>query len=635
VTNEPFSLERLEQHAYARRHEQATAEMWKLLSHLEASYGALGETGRLPSGHLPGDQRDAHVASRIASALAALLADPAFQLSDPGFRRLIPLQRWLAIVFGASPFGTADHIIRLFNQEDPQTDRMTFRDSDLLRFCLLYGPDSRIPLQPEVLWRKNKSLLAAVYLALLSPRIVLTDQAHAKREALLEWLRPKLKELAPHEFPGDVLNMWMCCSYAERADKHAIKREINDWVRQMLRAWQLSDLEAEPASKGGKPVLLCVTEWFNSEHAMYRCHSLAVEALRARYHLVGVSLKAATDERARRIFDEIHVIPREGQLKDAVRQVRELAAALRPAIVYYPSVGMFMETIFLCNLRLAPLQLIALGHPATTHSPFIDYALVEEDFLGDPACFSERVVALPMGSMPFRPIDNFPKVEPRIRHAPDPVRVAVAATGMKLNPRFMRTLQQIAQHSKARVEFHFYSGMARGLAKVYLQNLISRYLPGVAVVYPHIGYEQYIQNINTCDLFLNPFPFGNTNGTVDTVRQGLPGVCMTGPEVHSHVDEGMFRRLGLPEWLITRTPEEYAAAAVRLAEKHAEREALSRRLLENDPDAMLFKGDARLFADAVEWLQRNHAQHGSGAARLLRPPPPARAAAVKKRAKKR
>lgn len=635
MTNEQFSLERLEQYAYGRRHEQATAEMWKLLSHLEGNYGALGETGRLPSGHLPGDQRDAHVAGRIASALAALLADPAFQLTDPGFRRLIPLQRWLAIVFGASPFGTADHIIRLFNQEDPQTDRMTFRDSDLLRFCLLYGPDSRIPLQPEVLWRKNKSLLAAVYLALLSPRIVLTDQAHAKREALLEWLRPKLKELAPHEFPGDVLNMWMCCSYAERADKHAIKREINDWVRQMLRAWQLSDLEAEPVSKGGKPVLLCVTEWFNSEHAMYRCHSLAVEALRERYHLVGVSLKAATDERARRIFDEIHVIPREGQLKDAVRQVRELAAALRPAIVYYPSVGMFMETIFLCNLRLAPLQMIALGHPATTHSPFIDYALVEEDFLGDPACFSERVVALPRGSMPFRPIENFPKVEPRIRHAPDPVRIAVAATGMKLNPRFMRTLQQIAQRSKARVEFHFYSGMARGLAKVYLQNLISRYLPGVAVVYPHIGYEQYIQNINTCDLFLNPFPFGNTNGTVDTVRQGLPGVCMTGPEVHSHVDEGMFRRLGLPEWLITRTPEEYAAAAVRLAEKHAEREALSRRLLENDPDAMLFKGDARLFADAVDWLQRNHAQHGSGAARLLRPPPPARASAVKKRAKKR
>jgi hypothetical protein len=628
------SLERLELLAYSRRHEEATAELWKLLRHLEENYGALGAIGTLPSGNFPSDQRDAHIASRIAGAITALFADPALQLSQAGFHRLIPFQRWLAMIFGASPYGNADHIIRLFNLETQHGDRMTFKDADLLRFSLLYGPDSTVPFQPEVLWQKDKGRAAALFLALLSPRIVLTDQAEAKRETLLEWLRPRLKELALDEFPGDILNAWMGCSYAQRADKHAIKHEINDWVRRKLLSVNLSDAVQTPATRDGKPVVLCIVEWFSSTHAMYRCHSLSIESLRAKYHLVGISLKAATDERARQIFDEIHVLPRELNAFDTVQRVREIAAQVRPTIVYYPSIGMFTESIFLSNLRLAPIQMMNLGHPATSHSPVIDYVLIEEDCFGDPACFSERVVPLPAGCVPFRPIESVPKVEPRIRKAPDPLRIAVAATSMKLNPGFLRTLQHVARQSKVKLEFHFFSGMALGLSKVYLQNLINRALPGLAVVYPHLTYPQYIEHVNRCDLFLNPFPFGNTNGIVDTVRQGLPGVCMTGAEVHSCIDGGLFRRLGLPEWLVTSSPEEYACAVVRLAENHAEREALSRRLLETDPDATLFHGKPELFAEAVLWLHQNHAQHMASNVRLLRPPPP-RAPAPKKRPKKR
>ncbi len=37
-------------------------------------------------------------------------------------------------------------------------------------------------------------------------------------------------------------------------------------------------------------------------------------------------------------------------------------------------------------------------------------------------------------------------------------------------------------------------------------------------------------------------------------------VCKTGPEVHEHIDEGLFKRLGLPNWLITQTAEEYVTA---------------------------------------------------------------------------
>ena len=281
-------------------------------------------------------------------------------------------------------------------------------------------------------------------------------------------------------------------------------------------------------------------------------------------------------------------------------------------------------TIFLINLRLAPIQMAALGHPATTHSPFVDYVLVEDDYLGDPHCFSEKVVALPRESIPYRPPANCPVIAPKIRSAPDPVRIAVAASLMKINPQFLSALRQIADQTNVGVEFHFFSHAANGLAKIYLQNVLLRFLSDRVVVYPQLPYDRYLESINRCDMFVNPFPFGNTNGIVDTVRQGLPGVCLTGAEVHSHIDEGLFKRLGLPEWLITHSPEQYVKAAVRLVNNSDEREELSRLIQQSDPDKILFHGNAALFADAVEWLHKTHARHSAEDVRVLRPPAKAR-----------
>jgi hypothetical protein len=617
-----FSLERLEFSAYARRHEAAAAEVMKLLAHLNNAHGGLGELGNMPSSHLPAEQRDAHYASRIASAITALFSDPNFRLSDLGYQKLIPLHRWLAMIFGASALGNADHVIHLFNQEEGagRRQQLTLKQRDFVRFSLVYGPDSRIPLQPEVLWRRDKRLAAALFVALLSSRIVMTEQAHAKKELLLGWLPPRLKELSLDEFPIDILHdVWMHCSYAMAPNKHAIKRAINELVRARLLALGYRDRASAPPARD-KPVLLCVLEWFYSNHSMYRVYASALEALRRKYRVVAVSLRGATDDVSRRVFDEVHTLPRELNVMESVRRVAALAEQVQPDIVHYPSVGMFLDTVFLVNLRLAPIQTATLGHPATTHSPFIDYVMVDEDCIGDPACFSERLVALPNDAVPHRPPADSPRIAPEIRSAPDPVRIAVTATSMKMNPVFLHTLRRIVERSKAPVEFWFFSSAAFGLTKVYLQNLIRRYLPDWAVVYPHFAYARYIEHLNRCDMFVNPFPFGNTNGIVDTTRQGLPGVCLTGAEVHSHIDEGFFRRVGLPEWLIARSTDEYVAAAARLAENAGEREALSRRLLKTDPGRVLFSGRPELFGDTVAWLHDNHARLAAAPPGLIRPP---------------
>ncbi|MCW5654798.1 hypothetical protein [Hydrogenophaga sp.] len=110
--------------------------------------------------------------------------------------------------------------------------------------------------------------------------------------------------------------------------------------------------------------------------------------------------------------------------------------------------------------------------------------------------------------------------------------------------------------------------------------------------------------IRHCDLFLNPFPFGNTNGIVDTVSAGLIGICRTGREVHEHIDEGLFRRLGLPEWTIANSTEAYVNAAVRLIDDPVERLALRKALLARNGVSTLFEGRPEVFGEKLLELVR-------------------------------
>jgi hypothetical protein len=617
VQLQPFSLERFEQLAYAHRHEEAANELLKLLDYLGNNYGQLGRLGNAPSGDDTADERDLHFATRIASAVSALFSDPNFRLSERGFLRFIPLQRSLANIFGASSFATADHIIHLLNNSGNR-EHVTLSDPDLLKFCLLYSPDSSIPIQPEVFWKKNKRLAAGLFLALLSSRIVSTVPGHGKREKLLEWLPSHLGELQLDDLPLGILHdVWMHCSYAEGAGKHEIKRAINGLIRKKLVGGGLNDVVPEPTAPDAKPVALCIVEWFGSTHSVYRTHSLSLESLRSKYHVVGVSLRGESDQISRKAFDEVLVIPPTQTIFDTVRQVRKLALEKRPQFAYFLSVGMFPETIFLANLRLAPIQIAGLGHSASTFSDCMDYFLVEEDYIGDPQRFSERVVALPRESSPYRPPANAPRIAAQERPSTGPVRVGVTASLMKFNPMFLNALRRIAQDAKVRVEFCFFPLLAQGISKIYLQNIVRRFLGDAGTVYPQLPYSEYLAKLNTCQMFVNPFPFGNMNGIVDAVRLGLPGVCWTGPEVHSHIDQGLFERLGFPGWLVTRTTEEYVGATLRLVEKPDERLELSRKLQRSDPDAVLFRGNAGLFADAVEWVVKTHGTHGQE--RLLRP----------------
>lgn len=592
-----FRLEDFEYVAYSRQHELAARMLVNLLAILDNSYGVPGRQFQAqPLEGIAPAQQEAHVGVRLAAAMSCLFSDKDFHFAPQSLTSLFTLQRWFASIFGSTLFLNADHIVRALNLAGKgDLNHLEVTPQDLPKFCLLYLPESEITLDLDALWAANKYLAASLGLALLSPRFLGSPRAHDKRETLLPWLTSKLPEIESLDaLPFGIMHdVYMHCSYADRPDKHAIKGTINVLIERWLQSNNLLPLNT-PVQKpdpGHKPVLLVCMEWFNAGHSIYRTHSRTLEAAKQQFHVVGMGLANATDDVGHAVFDEWVEI-RPGSLQDQIRQIRQEAQQRQAQVFYMPSVGMFPLTMMLANIRLAPVMVMALGHPATTHSRHMDYVVVEEDYVGDPACFSEELMILPSDGMPYRPSGLASKnpEPPIIRANPNVVDIVVAASAMKINPGFLNACKAIAERSNVPVHFHFAVAFAQGMVYEQVKRVVGNVLGPFATVYAHRGYTEYMEIVRRCDMFINPFPFGNTNGIIDTVTAGLVGVCKTGMEVNEHIDQGLFERFGLPNWLVTTDTEGYIKATIKLAENHELRNELRRTRSGPDKVQSIFKG---------------------------------------------
>jgi FkbM family methyltransferase len=620
-----FHINEFEYHCYRRDREKAGRELVALLELVDRNYGVMMDVDDWAQSELALDIMDEHLTTRLAAAITALVTDPEFTLSDYGAGKLAHFQRWLSSLFAVTPMRNADHILRSFGTDPAAKNTLAMRGSEMRKFQLFYLTDSEMRLDWDVLWSVDKVAAANLAVSLLSTRLMASPPAHQKREMLLRWLPTRLDQVDWDQLPSGVLHdAYMHCSYADLPTKHDLKKPINAIIRRKLASLGLFDVTRQaqaPAAggdHGGKPVLLVVLEWFSKNHSIYRTHSQTMIAMRDKFHLIGMGYKDRVDDVGSELFHEY--ITLEGNtIWEHVAHVREVSQARQAQAMYMPSVGMFPITMILANLRVAPLQMMALGHPATTHGHAMDYVVVEEDYVGEASCFSEKLLKLPKDGMPYRPpaamlelkIERGAHLPPRL--APATVRVAVAATIIKLNPGFLRTLGDIAREARVPVEFHFLVGQANGLTYPQVRNLIHRLVSKTAVVHKHQNYDRYMKVIADCDLFLNPFPFGNTNGIVDTVWAGLMGVNKTGPEVHEHIDEGMFRRLGFPAWMTTRSNDEYKQAALRLIHDADERTRLAAELA--GPKAiekLIFEGRPEILGERIRdlWQTLPHAAPG-------------------------
>jgi len=238
-------------------------------------------------------------------------------------------------------------------------------------------------------------------------------------------------------------------------------------------------------------------------------------------------------------------------------------------IIYYPSIGMDTWVIMMSNIRLSPAQVMTFGHPATSTSPEIDdaYQAGSKHLEGAEAHCTEQLLFGPV----IEASEPWSAFIPNLRATDLPVKapfekesatrtVAINAKIMKLNAVFLQMLKLIEeeQHQLGRnITWQFYPA-EKGFGFDGLASFLGRDLKSV-VVYPYQTYPEFLESLAASDLSLVPFPFGNTNSTVDATLLGVPVVFLHDSAPASVGDGLVLERLRCFESAAAHSIEEYYA----------------------------------------------------------------------------
>lgn len=546
-----------------------------------------------------------HWYTRLASALTRFAATPL--TIDEGMLYALA-QRKVEIVyaFAASGYRGTAHLIHLC-AKDSENNNLTYDKNTLL---LMLSMLSINDLPFEIL-QAAQNLPPEHYFILsmgwLSERAVISQQGEKNRTHLID-TSDKYSDIDIEAGAISLLTkVWMYCTYAGTPNKHKIKVPLNNLIRKLVAKHNV-DLRTVTYKKKTKPTVLVINEYFQKTHAMYRCYAPLLRSLKEDFNLIGLADEKVIDKKDREIFSYIKAGNYDGM--PFVKLV-EIINNIKPDIIYYPSVGMRWWVVMLANLRLAPIQIGGLGHPATTRSDVIDYVYTGYHEGNLDEIYSERILTTPhvfeANHHPAQAevLEKISIAEGKKKDGK--INIAINSKVMKLSYRLLAICKRLIDSTDNEVLFHFFPGEV-GIYDDGIRAAIHRIIP-TAIVYSASSYIEFMMNLNKCDISLAAFPFGNTNSTVDACLLKMPVVAHFGPEIPAQSDKLVMSKANYPSWMISDNDEDYYRTAKRLVDEYFSGYDIKEYLIDSATADEIQGGDMHrhhYMRDFLVYVKNNH-----------------------------
>lgn len=603
----PINLEDFERAVYRHDYERSSVLLLQALAGFEQGTWDLVSVDS--SGVSRNRKRDSakQLLTRLCSAITAYLSDPNLVLNRQGFELLLFYKRYMVTIFAATDFVDMRHCLEFIGQRTSDSNVEYQTDADLFKVILASTATTGADLINGLIQALPAELGFLFWLSLLDNEMVLTQEADDTRNQVLEYGHRFTHILASDASIHRAVNTWMFCSYMNNPDKHKVKISLNQIIKNYCQAnGAKQPFVSGVRTRKAKPVLLAICERFTSSHAMYRCYGRAIASLKDHFKLVFMGPHNKVDKATITLFDDSIVLPNAMGIKDIKTMIGKVVA-LSPDVIYYPSLGMESWSVGLAQYRLAPIQMMTMGHPATTYCEHIDYLFAEASTLGDVSCVHERCLHVKDGTFAMSKGSLAYEVDVQIRRQPEVLKIAVPSIAYKLNPGVLDVCKTVLDRANRPIEFHFFPNM-KGVNHLAISLRLEEILP--CVVHENKHYDDYMAALSDCDLALSPFPFGNTNGFIDCARLGLPVVCMDGPEAHSHTDIALSERFGLPDICRSQSLTEFVNQILRLVADDDLRVDISEALAAINVDAILYAQSDDLqcqdMVDLFTWVYQHH-----------------------------
>lgn len=557
-----------------------------------------------------------HWYTRLAAALTRFAATP-LSINEKMLYALALRKPEIVYAFAASGYRGTAHLIHLCAQDSEGSNFQYDTSTLLLMFSMMSINDL-----PFEMLKAAENLSPEHYFILsmgwLSERAVISQQGESNRTYLIDTSDKYSDINIEADAISPLAKVWMYCTYADSPNKHKIKVPLNNLLRKFI-AKQNVKIKPVTYIKKAKPTVLVINEYFQKTHAMYRCYAPVLRSLKEDFNLIGLADEKVIDKKDRDIFRYIKAGNFDGM--PFVKLV-EIINKIKPDIIYYPSVGMRWWVVMLANLRLAPIQITGLGHPATTQSAFIDYVYVGNQKGDLPMIYSEKILRAPQcfeaESHPLQAetLERIKAADPRKRNGV--INIAINAKVMKLSYRLLSICERLINSTENKIIFHFFPGEV-GIYDDGVRALIRRSLP-TAIIYSTTKYVEFLLNLYKCDICLAAFPFGNTNSTVDACLLNIPVVAHFGLENGAQTDAMVMESVNYPAWLVCHDDDEYYATAKRLVDEITAGIDLRSHLVNAIPMENVSsegRNESTYLRDILKYLHINHEHLSDSDSRVI------------------
>lgn len=516
----------------------------------------------------------------------AVFCDRAFIIPDADAAKYISLNSQLAYLVACSSYVNTDRWLRELEAENAPVEKL----------LALYSIRNRYRLPIEPLFR-GKPALASHWYAMQT----FTALPPAS-EWLMENARRHYRDM-PETYrvvsPGTVSAGYFDITYIDPENEAAFKQKLNCAIQRLC-----TDIHWEGA-RNPRSVAVITRRWFTGS-AVYRALYPYLEAISGDYSLTLVHLGELNTSIDTSLFSEVRSFPRLADVRQLSAQQRSAVLDQDWSVAYFPDVGMDVETVFLGNCRLAPVQIMGYGHPASMHGGQVDYFISgTESEIPELAgrYFSERLVMLPgTGMIPVWP--QAP-VNKQVRLDNGRVIVNCPWTLMKMNAGLIGLLAELLEESDVPLFFRFFTDIDksdRWSGPVYQADLEARLGADNFELVSLTGYRKFLAEMAKGDFTVVPYPFGGYNTVIDSLYVGLPTATREGVHGYNRFPAALLRKAGFSE-LVASDREVFKQRILRLASDSDWRADLVRRIGETDLAHLVTEDlDPGVFRRALDYL---------------------------------
>jgi len=534
------------------------------------------------------DERAGYFVNAFVKHFLNLFSQEDFLPDTPKLLKFLEFNVTIANVVAMSEFKNTDAYIKI----------LLAQKKNFLKLLVLYSPRNEIRIDRRVLFKTDPGFASIWYHAFLENYKTCCVPKNGLEHQRFHLQHQDANLAGVNAF---IHHSYFGCTYIDHQNDYKLKQKIN----KIFRDWSVSKGPIERKKRNSaKPKIGVFTSMWFPRQSVYRTQHPFLSTLRDDYemHLIHLGPERANIDTA--LFASVANFKIQNASDFSSFSPNDFD------IAYFPDIGMNIESIFLANLRIAPIQISNYGHPVSTFGSEIDYWIggqITEVEDRHREHYSERLVLIPgSGQLPVPP-DYTPQ---HVAPPPSPVLVNCSWTGQKINYETLSLLKQAADRAENPVVFRFFpGGSVLNNGYLPLKSDVEEILGADrAVVFRDLDYKNYMQAMEAGHFGVDSFPFGGCNALIDQYFLRKPIACLTGDRFYNRASIWLAGKAGMEECLCD-TPEAWVDKIVQLIDDAAYRDRLVKRLRVLDLDErLLATDDADGFKTAIDHLHANHRQ---------------------------